>query len=250
MGRKKFDIRKEVALDATPEQVWEAIATGPGLTAWFAPMDIDPDSDMVVAWEPGRHLAVRTPPAEDGSTQAFEYLIEARDQGSTVLRFVHSGVFGDDWSDEYEDMTSQGWDMYLHTLAQYLSRFGGLPAVYVQAESPSSSARPGAWPRLMEALRARAGTGARTGAGAGGPIELGTAVHLDLVGVGAIDGVVDYLDANFVGLCTADALIRFHGRGLIGMTVAVSHHAYGSDLDVTKAGQAWEAWLADVFAEA
>jgi uncharacterized protein YndB with AHSA1/START domain len=248
MGSKKFDIRKEVALDATPEQVWEAIATGPGLTAWFAPMDVDPDSDMVVAWEPPKHLAIQTPQAEDGSTQAFEYLIEARDQASTVLRFVHSGVFGDDWSDEYEDMTGKGWDMYLHTLAQYLSRFAGRPAVYVEAESPPSSARPDTWPRLVEALSAHSGAG--TGAGAGRPVELGTAVHLDLVGVGAIDGVVDYLSSNFVGLRTADALIRFHGRAPIGMTVAVSHHAYGGDLDVAKATQAWEAWLADVYAQA
>jgi hypothetical protein len=193
---------------------------------------------MVVAWEPGKHLAIQTPQAEDGSTQAFEYLIEARDQGSTVLRFVHSGVFGDDWSDEFEDMTGKGWDMYLHTLAQYLSHFAGRPAVYVEAESPPSSARPDMWPRVLAAL----------GAGADRPVELGTAMHLDLAGVGPIDGVVDYLSSNFVGLRTADALVRFHGRAPIGMTVAVSHHTYGRDLDVAKATQAWEAWLADVFA--
>lgn len=238
MGSKRFEIRKEVALDATPEQVWQAIATGPGLTAWFAPMDLDADSDTVVAWEPGKHLAIQTPQAEDGSTQAFEYLIEARGQASTVLRFVHSGYFGDDWSDEYEDMTGEGWDMYLHTLAQYLSRFGGRPAVYVEAEGPPSSARPDAWPRLAAAL------------GTGRQVEPGTAVHLDLVGVGAIDGVVDYVSPNFVGLRTADALVRFHGRAPMGMTVAVSHHTYGRDVDVAKAVPAWEAWLADAFAEA
>jgi uncharacterized protein YndB with AHSA1/START domain len=229
---RKFEIRKEVALEAQPEQVWEAIATGPGLTAWFMPMDVDPDSGLVVAWEPGKRLAIQTPQAEDGSTQAFEYLIEARDQGSTVLRFVHSGFLGDDWSDEYEDMTGTGWDMYLHTLAQYLSHFAGRPAVYVEAESPSSSAEADSWPRLVAAL------------GAGRPVELGAAVHLDLPGVGTLDGVVDYLTDNFVGVRTADALIRFHGRAPIGMTVAVSHHAYVDDFDTTKATQAWESWLA------
>jgi uncharacterized protein YndB with AHSA1/START domain len=30
-----FELRKEITLDATPEQVWEAIATGPGIDAWF-----------------------------------------------------------------------------------------------------------------------------------------------------------------------------------------------------------------------
>ena len=31
----EFELRKEITLDATPEQVWEAIATGPGIDAWF-----------------------------------------------------------------------------------------------------------------------------------------------------------------------------------------------------------------------
>lgn len=31
----EFDLRKEITLDATPQQVWEAIATGPGIDAWF-----------------------------------------------------------------------------------------------------------------------------------------------------------------------------------------------------------------------
>ena len=35
----------------------------------------------------------------------------ARDQGTTVLRFVHSGILGDGWGDEFLDQTSQGWDM-------------------------------------------------------------------------------------------------------------------------------------------
>ena len=99
---REFEIRREVALDATPEQVWQAIATGAGLAAWFMPMEVDPNSDMVVAWEPGKRLAIQMPPAGDGSTQAFEYLIEARGEGTAILRFVHRGFLGDDWGDDYE----------------------------------------------------------------------------------------------------------------------------------------------------
>jgi hypothetical protein len=50
---------------------------------------------------PAGRLAIRTPKAPDGSVHAFEYLIEGRAGGSAVLRFVHSGVTGDDWNDEY-----------------------------------------------------------------------------------------------------------------------------------------------------
>jgi uncharacterized protein YndB with AHSA1/START domain len=30
-----FEVTHEIDLDATPEQVWEAIATGPGIDSWF-----------------------------------------------------------------------------------------------------------------------------------------------------------------------------------------------------------------------
>jgi uncharacterized protein YndB with AHSA1/START domain len=31
----EFEVHKEIALDATPEQVWDAIATGPGIDSWY-----------------------------------------------------------------------------------------------------------------------------------------------------------------------------------------------------------------------
>jgi hypothetical protein len=59
--------------------------------------------------------------------------------------------------------------------------------------------------------------------------------------------VVDYLDAHFVGLRTADDLIRFHGRWPLGMTAAVSHHAYAGVPDPVALAGAWERWLAGAF---
>jgi uncharacterized protein YndB with AHSA1/START domain len=231
---KEFEIARQVVLAASPEQVWQTIATEAGLAAWFMPSPVDPSSDVVVGWEPGRRLAIRTPEAPDGSLHAFEYLIEARHGGSTVLRFVHSGVLGDDWSDEYEHLTAGGWEMYLYTLAQYHAHFPGRPAIYVEAEGPPSSSSPAAWPALVGAL------------GAGAPVELDAPVRVSLRGTAPLEGIVDYSAANFVGLRTRDALIRFHGRAGLGMTVAVSHHAY-SDVDAGQTRQAWVAWLAEAF---
>jgi len=237
---REFRIAREVALDATPEQVWESIATAAGLAAWFRPMPIKPDSDLVTAWEPGRRLATRTPAAPGGSMHAFEYLIEARDGGTTVLRFVHSGFAGDDWSEEYQPLTAGGWDMYLHTLAQYHARFPGCRAVYIEAEGPASSAVPDAWPVLLSALD--------------GVPELGAKVSIDLPGTGPVRGVVDYVTANFVGLRTDDALIRLHGRWPLRMTVAVSHHAYSDSIedsvDAEATRRAWTAWLDQALAPA
>jgi hypothetical protein len=235
MGHE-FEVRKEIELDATPEQVWEAIATGPGLTAWFMPMEIDPDSPMVTGREPRRRLAIRTPSAPDGSFQAFEYLIEATGQGSTILRFVHNGFTSDDWGDEYDVMTSFGWDMYFHTLGQYLNHFAGRPAVYLEAEAPPASAKAEAWPRLVTAL------------GLTEPVEIGAPVRFELPGVGSVEGVVDYATVSFIGVRAPLALIRFHGRARIGMPVAVSQHTYVSTFDVASAQRGWESWLAGVFA--
>ena len=41
-GRRSIQVETEVA--GTPEQVWQAIATGPGVTAWFVPTEIESDA--------------------------------------------------------------------------------------------------------------------------------------------------------------------------------------------------------------
>ena len=35
MSTHEFEVRDEITVAATPEQVWDAIATGPGVDAWF-----------------------------------------------------------------------------------------------------------------------------------------------------------------------------------------------------------------------
>lgn len=224
MGRD-FELPKEIELPASPEEVWRAIATGPGLTAWFMPMEIDPESSAVTEWDPPRKLAIRVPEAENGSTQAFQYLIEGRDGGTCVLRFVHSGFLGDDWSDEFEGMTSSGWDMYLFTLAQYLRHFRGRPASYVEAEAPAV----GGWDRLRLLL---------------GAPRLGGQVQVDLPGGPRILGEVDYLTEKFIGFRTPDELIRFHERSAIGLPIAVSDHHYGALADPQRRAEAWQRLLA------
>jgi len=229
----EFEVHKNVPLDASPEEVWEAIATGPGLEAWFMPMELDPESALVLAWEPGKRLAVRTPESDSGSSQAFEYLIEARDGGSTVLRFAHS-LAGDDWNDEFVSMASRGWDMYFHTLTQYFTHFRGRSATYIEAEGPNSSALQQNWPRLLDAVDAT---------------TLHGSVRLTLPGRPPTAGTVDYVSENFLGVRTADALIRFHGRWPIGMPVAVSGHVYVDGIDATDTAAAWTTWLAATFAQ-
>jgi len=44
MGRE-FEIVREVELQGTPEQVWEAVATGPGNASWLFPNEVTPPGE-------------------------------------------------------------------------------------------------------------------------------------------------------------------------------------------------------------
>ena len=58
----------------------------------------------------------------------LDYTIEPRDDGRRAwVRYVHSGIFVDDWDNQY-DGAAKHTDFYLHTLRQYLTHFAGRPA--------------------------------------------------------------------------------------------------------------------------
>jgi hypothetical protein len=167
----------------------------------------------------------------------MEYLIEGREGGSTVLRFVHSGFFGDDWGAEYEDKTSHGWDMYLHTLAEYLRYFTGRPGTYIYAVGPTTTEGQDNWTVLTQAL------------GVTGPVGKGDRVRLTPEGLAPIEGVVDYAApeaGEFLGVRGTDALYRFHGD--CGQ-ISVGHHLYAPDVDGEQAAKAWQEWLNRLFSD-
>src|SRR5215217_8873910 len=75
-GRRS--IRVEVEVPGTPEEVWQAIATGPGISSWFVPtefeeqdgkpvavkMNFGPGMEsraVLTAWDPPRMFAAESP---------------------------------------------------------------------------------------------------------------------------------------------------------------------------------------------
>ena len=145
----EFDCTREVILRASPDEVWDAIATKAGNAAWMFPNEIDPSGAGATAWDPPHHFAVRQ---EQGDWfNALECVIEARDGGTTLLRYAHSGVFVDDWDNQY-DAVRQHTDFYLHTLSQYLEHFKGRVATYI-GDVPQGIQGP---PTLGDARRLRA----------------------------------------------------------------------------------------------
>lgn len=228
MGRE-FETVDLLNVDATPEQVWQAIATGPGIDSWYMGRnEVAPGETIrtafggynpthpVTAWEPARRLAF-------GEEKiAYEFLIEGRDQGSAVVRITASGFLsGDDWADEYEAMTN-GHAMFFQTLATYLNHFAGRAAVPVTAFGPMITD----WPRTRSRLMTAIGRD-------------GDTARFAPAGLPAIDGVVYFENDDTVGIRTDDAIYRFL-RGFRGPVMAC-HHLFADAGETTE--QAWLAWL-------
>jgi uncharacterized protein YndB with AHSA1/START domain len=234
---REFELPLEAMVEATPEDVWAAISTGPGIDSWFmgrnevangvvrtafGGFDM-PDSRVTVA-DPLKHLAHSSDKTGDGRFVAYEFLIEGRDRGSTQLRMVTSGFLpGDDWQDEFEAM-SRGLEMYFATLVEYLTHFAGRIATPITEFGPPVHD----WPRAWEALYAELG---------GSPAP-GDRVRF---GPGSIEGVVYFRNSQTVGIRTGDALYRFL-QGLQGSMIA-AHLPFAGD----ESGPRWRAWLADLY---
>ncbi len=243
----EFELEFEIEVDATPEEVWQAIATGPGIDSWFmGKNEFEPTvggvartifpgftlEATVTASDPPKRLAQRTAEGPDGSVHAFEFLIEGREKGTTVIRWVHSGFLGDDWEAEYKGLR-EGDPMYLDKLAQYLRHFRGRTATPVGAFGPRVPDREHAWEVF------------RRGLGLPGPVQLGDRVRLTPTGFDPIEGVVDYLSPSFLGVRSSDALYRFI-YGYDG-TVVVGHHLFRDGGDRQREEAAWGSWLPELF---
>ena len=244
MGRA-FDLSYEQEIDATPDEVWEAIATGPGLDAWFmgrnrvegreggsTVLDVAGSTEeaTITVWQPPTRLVSDTGEAEDGSRHVFDYRLEPRG-ARTAVSWSHTGFLGsDNWEMEYEGM-SQGDPMYFAKLAEYLTYFKGRRATTVNVYQQGPEDKTEAWARYHEAL------------GLPSEVDVGDAVSLSPAGLPAFDGVIDHRSPEFLGVRSADAIYRFM-HITWATIVGLGHHLYAEDLGTE---QAWADWLADVF---
>ena len=250
---ERFEQRREAEVPASPEEVWAAIATGPGIDSWFmGHSEVEPGGDSggdgtvrtvfgeyapeldVTAWDPPRRFGYRGRKAHDGRFIAYEFLIEGRGGGSTVLRAVTSGFIpGDDWADEYEAMTAGG-DGYFRTLVEYLTHFSGRYAVPVTAFGPPAGTD---WERDRALLCAALGL--PRGAAPGDRARF-TAAETGR----PVEAVVYHTAGNVIGVRAPGAFYRFL-RGF-GHPVVAAHQLFSEDTDPGQAARAWESWLARV----
>lgn len=241
------EIRLEVEVPGTPEEVWEAIATGPGVQSWFVPAEVAErkggrialefapgmvEEGEVTAWEPPHRFAYDAP-GEGERRLAYEWLVEARAGGTCVVRLVNSGFGpGADWDAEYDGM-QRGWTMFLQMLRLARTHFPRRSVAPVLASARVASPPVAAWPELLGALGMRdAGEGTRA-AGEAGPQPLAGTVEWSAPQMRLLR-----LDAPAPGLALVAAEPSSGGAYL---SVWLYPREAGVD------AEAWRTWMAERF---
>jgi len=256
-GRRSVEVEFEVP--GTPEEVWQAIATGPGISAWLMPAEFEQRDGkpvalrldfgagmqsraVVTAWDPPRTYAAQTEGVAPGAPPiASEWHVEAQAGGTCRLRLVHS-LFAstDDWDDQLEFVGS-GWSAFLVTLQLYLRHFRGLRSTLIKWMVPVAGPESRAWDALIVALGLQGvRPGERWAAPASAP---------------ALAGVAEYFSAS-----PNDALLRLDtpGPGIAALgtvdmggtcKVGMNIYLYGDAAADTAARvqPLWQAWFEQRF---
>ena len=165
-GRRSIQVETEVP--GTPEEIWQVIATGPGVSSWFVPTEVEereggevvshfgPGMDShatVTAWEPPHRFAAESQGLGPGAPPlATEWIVEARSGGTCVVRVVHSlFASSDDWDDQLASIES-GWPTFFQILRLYLEHFRGQRCANLQAMAMAPQPLAAAWESLASGL--------------------------------------------------------------------------------------------------
>lgn len=248
-----------VEVPGTPEEVWQAIATGPGISSWFVTCQVDEgeggsvtmdfgdfgkETAVITAWEPPNRVvfegAAGGEGTDDARSLAYEWLVEARHGGTCIVRLVNSG-FGTDeeWDGDYDGMT-QGWKLFFDNLRLHLTHFRGRHARALTPVATVPGPNSPAWKALCSALDVspdlRPGDRLET-SGEGVPPLAGT-----IVGAGRADTISQYrllLDSPGCGT----GFVAAEGTGDHVM-LSVWLYLYDEE---NESETRWAAWLAERF---
>ena len=256
-GRRSVQV--EVEVPGTPEEVWQAIATGPGISSWFVPAEFEErdgkpvaitlnfgpgmeSRSAIISWDPPRKFAAQGEGWGGSPPIADEWSVEARGGGICVVRIVHS-LFAstDDWDNQLEG-TESGWPGFFRILRIYLTHFRGQRSAMMQWIAPATGSKSvaEAWETLTASLGLKGATaGQRWTAPAGVP---------------ALSGVIEYVSQS-----PFNALVRLDkpgpGTAAIGAVnyggpmITLSFYLYGEKAAATVSRETllWDAWVQERF---
>lgn len=257
-GRRS--VQAEVEVPGTPEAVWHAIATGPGISAWFVPSQVEErvggrvvcsfgpgmDSESTITeWQPPHRFSAesRDNMGPDDPTIATEWIVEAQAGGTCIVRVVHSWFTEkDDWDQQFIGH-AYGWLAFFRTLKLYLEHFSGQPSAPAQIMGASQEPKEAAWASLLAQLGIDGlAVGARIESAAGAPVLAGTVawagqpaqpedllIVLDKPGPGIAHVMAHPMDQTYLSL-------RFYFYGEQAAEVA------------SRAQSEWQSWIDERFA--
>ncbi len=248
-GRRSVQV--EVEVPGTPEEVWQAIASGPGISSWFVPTRSDerqggeivsnfgPGMDVsatITAWEaPRRFVAEATMGPPGSPAVATEWIVEARGGGTCLVRVVHS-LFAstDDWDNQLDGL-EKGWPAIFRILRRYLESFRGMPCSATQFISFSTD--PEAWEKLGGDLGLlKIAEGQKWSAPEGFPrmtgVSLGLGMNASTVLLG-LDGPEP--GTAYIGVFPCGGMVQ----------VYMAFYLYGTDAKaaVERNQPTWQAWM-------
>jgi uncharacterized protein YndB with AHSA1/START domain len=242
----------EIEVVGTPEEVWQAIATGPGISAWYVPHTVEereggsatasfgegPEmqiSGRVAAWEPPHRVVFDKGDGEPGL--AFEWLIEAREGGTCIVRLVNTGFgSGDDWDAQYDGL-AEGWKLFLLNLQLHLAHFPGRAATSMLPMAMWAGSREATWARLTDAL------GIAASPSVGDPMSVSAAEAPALAGT-VIEAASWRVALLLNEPCPGTAFIAVEGTGQ-HVGVSIWSYLYGPDRDpiASRDVRRWQQWL-------
>ncbi|GAA1506569.1 SRPBCC family protein [Nocardioides humi] len=170
-----YRLEFSVEVPGTPEQVWQAVATAQGMSAWFLPTELEEreggalhftmgptmgSDGRVTGWDPPRRLvyeedwaALMGVDPDALSPLRSEFLVEARSGGTCVVRVTSSGFgIGADWEAEFWDELGPNWMPFFDNLRLYLTHFPGQEATQLEATASHAVTAEALWSILYDAL--------------------------------------------------------------------------------------------------
>jgi len=256
-GRRSVQV--EVEVPGTPEEVWQAIATGPGVSSWFVPTRMEerqggeivsnfgPGMDCpatITAWDAPRRFAAEATMGPPGSpTVATEWIVEARAGGKCLVRVVHS-LFAstDDWDNQLDGL-EQGWPAYFRILRRYLETFKDMECSAMQFVSFSTDSEAKTWEKLGGELGLlKVAMGQKWSAPDGFPRMTGV---VDSLGKGMHSNTLLLrLDTPAPGSAYIGAIAC---GGMVQVYMAI--YLYGADARaaVERDEPTWRAWMGERF---
>ena len=249
----------ELTVPGRPEQVWHAIASGEGISAWMMPADVEarlggdvafhmgPDATSrgrVTAFEPERRIVYEEDWAAlvghegaDVTPLVTEFLIESRAGGTCVVRVVTSAFgTGADWENEFWEEMSSGWAPVLDNLRLYLTHFPGQRATSLWAGASFTATPEASIAAVRDALAVAAVGDAIMERGIRGHLERSLARHFLVRVDDPVPGLLSFFSFG------ADDGCGVHVQGFLFSDRAPEY--------VEREQPHWQAWLDGVAAGA